>query len=232
MIPIHALSSLLFLFVSHVQSFAQSPLQLWIQHYHQTTFAARWDVTADYGYRWMPESSSQHIGRIDFGYHFGDSFRVSTGIAHLGSYESYKIRSSEIRPFQSISTENLLGNITLSHRIRIEERIYHYQDDGENANADLFEVRARYSLGTSFSLFRWSENASLDLGVSDEVFFNVVSAEESRFFDQNRFFITPTVVCNDQLSVAFAWCNQLSPGPNNLSSEYLFWLQIKSKIDL
>jgi len=212
--------------------------QVWLQYYGQARVSEKWTWQFDGGFRWRDVfvQSSSHILRTSLGYSLGSNVRVSAGLAHLGLYSQEKLLRVEFRPYQDLQLTQALGKLGLSHRFRLEERIFYPVEEGRIQNTDHFNFRFRYAAMLGIPLFKLSRDhpeAAFILFVGDEIFLNFGPEITHNYFDQNRLTLSPTFKFNEALSISLTWNNQFASTP--VASVYthtqVFWVQVRHQMD-
>lgn len=210
----------------------------WVQYYNQTRINEKWNLLFDGGYRWADtfKEPSQYIIRAGLSYNIGSNIHVAAGFAHLGFYTSNELVRTEYRPYQEVGFKTLFDKITLTHRLRIEERFFRQQTISEFANANSFNFRFRYMFLLNIPLKKFNDDPQkeLFLNLGDEIFLNAGKEVVNDVFDQNRFLVSPTYKMNEHLSLALTWNYNFSglKRAGTYTALNVFWLQIKHNLDL
>ena len=212
--------------------------QTWLQYYGQAKLSEKWTWQFDGGFRWrdVVAESSGHIVRTALGYNAGSKVRLAAGIAHLGFYTQEKLLRVEFRPHQEVQLAHDLGKLGLSHRFRLEERIFFPVEQGRIQRTNHFNFRFRYAAMLGIPLFKLSRDhpeSAFILYVGDEIFLNFGPEISHNYFDQNRLILSPTFQFNDALSISLTWNNQFAstPLPSVYAHSQVFWIQVRHQMD-
>lgn len=213
--------------------------QQWFQYYNQARLGDKWTLLSDLGYRWKEgfHKNSQYIIRTAIGYSIHPSVRISLGVAHLGSFIANKVSVFELRPYQELAIKNNFNKTEITHRFRVEERFFNFDNNGEFQLSSDFNFRFRYSIMMGIPLFRLSkENANriFLLYIGDEIFINAGNTIANNFFDQNRIIFSPSLKLNEQVTISLTWNSQFAS--TSLQNTYIYtnviWFQIKHKLGI
>ena len=210
--------------------------QIWIQSYHEAQISDRWTVLLDGGFRWRDgfDDKLAYIARTGIGYSLLPNLRIGGGFAFLGVYGEKKIVGQEYRPYQEISLRDNLGKINLSHRFRVEERIF--KDLLPDPVTADFNFRFRYAIMLGIPVANLSsENPQrkLILNLGNEIFLNAGKEISHRIFDQNRLILSPTLQWSKDLSIAFTYNSQFASTPQaeTFLHSHVAWLQVRYNFD-
>ena len=212
--------------------------QQWLQYYAQIKVAEKWTALADAGYRATDflNDPLQYIVRGGVDYGINPNLHVAAGFAHLGFYSGGKENRIEFRPYQELLNKNKFNKVELTHRFRVEERIFHTVVNGAIQHPATFNFRFRYFFVASIPLFQLSKknaDKKVLLNVGDEIFINAGKEIVYNVFDQNRFLISPTLQVNPVFLISFTWNSQFGATSKQATYNYasVAWLQIRHKIN-
>ena len=116
----------------------------------------------------------------------------------------------EIRPHQEINFKQFFGKLSISHRVRVEERFFLKTDFDQPE----FNFRFRYQLLASFPLVAKENYPSLHLKVADEVMFNAGSNVVNNIFDQNRIYAALQLTRSKNWSTEVGYMNWYQQRPS------------------
>ncbi|OOG76194.1 DUF2490 domain-containing protein [Algoriphagus sp. A40] len=210
--------------------------QVWLQSYHEGRISSKWTALLDGGFRWRNgfDRRLAYIVRGGVGYSLSPKLRVGGGFAFMGIYGEKEIIRHEYRPYQEVLLKDQLGKLSISHRFRIEERIF--KDKVLDFATVDFNFRFRYAVTLGIPLANLSSkdpNRRLVLNLGDEIFLNAGKEITHNTFDQNRLIISPTLQWNKSLSVSLTYNYQYASTPD--ADIYLVshvgWLQIRHNLD-
>lgn len=210
--------------------------QIWIQSYQEGRISSKWTALLDGGFRWKNgfDNRLAYIVRGGVGYSLLPNLRIGGGFAFLGVYGEKQIIRYEYRPYQEILMKGQLGKLSLSHRFRLEERIFK-DKVFDFATAD-FNFRIRYAIMLGVPLANLSSkdpNRKLILNLGDEIFLNAGKQITHNTFDQNRLIISPTLQWNKSVSFSFTYNSQFASTvePDTYLHSHVAWLQIRHNLD-
>ena len=213
--------------------------QQWLQYYNQTKLGKNWVWLTDGGYRWRDgfEESTKYIARTGLGYSINPNMRVSAGLAYLGLYSSGKVSTVELRPYQEFLLKNGLNKIGISNRFRVEKRFFNPVIHEAFPTQNTFNFRFRYAITASIPLSRLSKDdpdKKLLLNIGNEIFINAGNEIVHDVFDQNRFTVSPSVQCSENLTFSLTWNSQFSSTstPESYDNNNVMWLQVRHTLDL
>lgn len=223
-----------------VQAFTQKSTskenQQWVHYYGQAKLSKTWTWLYDGGYRWKDQfdARSQYIIRAAASYKINDRMSVSAGFANLGNYTADKISKTEFRPHQDITIKDALGKVTINHRYRVEQRMFHPVVDGNIGASSEFSWRFRYALTATFPVIvQEGSSRGFYMTLSNELFLMAGKDITYNIFDQNRIMISPTYQHSSNLSVALTYNNQFAGTTKAGAYKHVnvLWLQIRHKVD-
>jgi len=212
--------------------------QQWLQYYAQLKIGEKWTLLADGGYRFSDnfKQSVQYIARTGVDFTINPFIHVSVGFAKLGFYSAEKINKEEFRPYEELLIKNSFKNFDITHRLRLEERLFNPVLKGSIQRPGTFNFRFRYSFMTGVPLFGLSKknaDAKVILNFGDEIFLNAGREIVYNVFDQNRFLVSPTLQFSKNFAVSFTWNSQFAatttPATYNYAS--VAWLQVKQRFN-
>lgn len=180
------------LLLAFLKSEAQSSFHGWLAFSHDQELSKKWKFLADVQFR-----SGENIEYLEtillrpgFSYSFSETFSAALGYAYLGNWQKEdgeKSFGKEHRIWQQVQTENKVGRVELTNRLRLEQRF------AEGSPAYQFSQRLRYYLRAQVPLRKSEEfTRGWFAAAQNEFFANVQNNEKvnNRFFDQNRAFLS------------------------------------------
>lgn len=211
--------------------------QVWIQSYHEGRISGKWTVLLDAGFRWRDGVGDKlaYIVRGGVGYSLSPNLRFGGGFAFMGVYGEKQIIRHEYRPYQELLVKDQLGKLTISHRFRVEERIF--KDEVLDLATVDFNFRFRYAVMLGIPLANLSSkdpNRRLILNLGDEIFLNAGKEISHRIFDQNRLIISPTLQWSKDLGISLTYNSQFgtTTDPDIFLKSNVIWLQVRYNLDL
>lgn len=212
--------------------------QQWLQYYAQIKLGEKWTMLADAGYRSTDhfQQSLLYIVRAGLDYTINPNLHVSAGFANLGFYFAGQENKIEFRPYQELLIKNKFNTVDVTHRFRIEERIFNTVLNGRIQNSARFNFRFRYLCMASIPLFNLSKkyvDKKILLNVGDEIFLNAGKEIVYNVFDQNRFLISPTLQFSKVFLISFTWNSQFAATNKQATYNHasVAWLQVRHKIN-
>lgn len=184
--------------------------QTWVSVNTITKFSNYWGVVADAHIRsnGIFESNNFYLLRGGVSYIPNSSVSITGGYAHMWlapTKEGWTTYSDENRIYQQVQLRTKSGKISITQRIRNEQRwqekIVNDQETGENRFTD----RVRYLL--SFSIPVFNKKSAPELVLSDELLLQFGKEVIYNTFDQNRLFIGIKQSINPNWSYDFGYMN-------------------------
>ncbi|MCI0920221.1 DUF2490 domain-containing protein [Sphingobacterium rhinopitheci] len=133
--------------------------------------------------------------------------------SYIGDTDNKRIRN-EIRPYQQISINNKINNLSISNRLIIEERILN--------NPDIFIVRLRYRLALRVPL---NKSNKFYANLSNELMVNAYNAD---FYDRDRVTAVLGYRIKKSTVIELGYINELRK--NNNSAQYAF-VGVRQSVD-
>lgn len=122
----------------------------------------------------------------------------------------------EIRPFQEITNNQVLGKrVSLSHRLRLEERFVSKNDGNVILDGYNFNYRIRYRPQLNINLSKTDSKTPVNLKIADEIMLNFGGEILYNHFDQNRVIVSVDKTLSKNFSLDFNyshWFQQRSSG--------------------
>lgn len=191
----------------------------------------------DGGFRWNDTFDlSAYIIRGGMGYQISPKTRLAGGFAHMGTMTTgQRISRHEYRPFQELSLRGAWGKTKLTHRFRVEERIF--ESRLAESESTSFNFRFRYAIMLGIPLANLSQKhpeRKLVLNLGDEILLNAGQEHAYQTFDQNRVIISPTLHLNESLSIALTYNSQFASTtvPDAYLYSHVIWIQTRYNLDL
>jgi hypothetical protein len=180
---------LVFLLLSRVPSFAQSPsgtVGSWLMFFNQTRLHEKWSIHSEVQYRSfeLTPNTDQIMLRIGANYHINNNYSASLGYAYVPNFafdkENVKgVQVSENRMWQQFLMKNNLGRVNFEHRYRLEQRWL------QTTNGDKYLNRIRYLIRATVPLNKKTvEKHTVFLTFYDELFIHFSNTP----FDRNRLY--------------------------------------------
>ena len=121
-----------------------------------------------------------------------------------------KLTVPELRPHIQMTYKQLLKNITLEHRYRLEARFFHNTNLPKTELEDGYDfgnLRFRYRLQATIPIVKLGIDKALKLKVADEIYANIGSKIGINVFDQNRIYIGANVDVLANVAVEIGYMN-------------------------
>lgn len=163
----------------------------WIFWSHQQKITEKWQFSSDIQVRTanLPGYINTVLIRPGIGYNVAKNQTLTVGYTYLGTWEKENdqmVYEPENRIFEQYQVENKIQNITVSNRIRFEQRFFHQPNDR------FFAQRFRYNIQAQFPLIANQEfTKGMYAAFQNELFLNIQGKSKinNHVFDQNRTYI-------------------------------------------
>ncbi len=208
--------------------------QQWVQYVNITRLPPNWIVHSSASYRWRDvyRDSFQYHLRTALGYQLTGNMRFLSGIGYFKPFNNSSSFRHEIRPFQEVSFNHILGKTGIINRFQIEERFM------KKIESDLTEpmyFRFRYALFFTFPLMDFAnaeKDNKLGFTVRNELFLNSNTNPKDKIFDLERITLGPILSLNNWRLLAL-WHNQVSSlvADNNYRYTSIFVFQVMQILD-
>ncbi|WP_375419096.1 DUF2490 domain-containing protein [uncultured Hymenobacter sp.] len=222
----------------------------WLVYVGDHKLAPKWTLHTEYQARRVhglrvPQNQLMRLGlghlltarvKVSGGYTYFQTFRY-------GAYPTVAGRASpEQRLYQDVTLSDPLGRLTLSHRLRLEQRWLGTRDDhGEGAVGKwTYQNRIRYQLAGAWAL----QGPTLDdgewyLNAYDELFIGFGPNVQNNIFNQNRLSGGVGYQFTKDAKVELNYLHQISQhaGPDRNSGRPVFednqgfWLNVAYSLD-
>lgn len=193
--------------------------QVWYGYYITADFGKKWFLTMEVENRQFIKPVAQNLFfmRPHLHYKVHKHWDVAAGFAYFlvttqnPQAPKSSLTTPELRPFQEANNSFSWGRLTLTNRLRFEQRwvqktIGQQLDEGYN-----FNLRFRYRIALDVLLYQTkAEKHKVKLRVNDEIMANIPTKLVKNAFDQNR---------------VYAGINYQPPGPVSFEVGYLHWYQ-------
>lgn len=192
--------------------------QLWLGYFNQTRLTQRSGVWLDLHFRSSENFVQQKVlsvFRMGYMYHFANA-RVTAGYAKFTRFATEGSNQIEHRGWQQLEWNDTRSRLTLTHRIRLEERFFMLPIQENQSDRFSFNYRGRYSLSMSFPIIPTKNNGFATLIVSNEVLLNFGKQISNNYFDQNRIFggIAYPIAPNTTAQIGYMFVFQQLPAVN------------------
>lgn len=184
--------------------------------------AKKWQVHTEYQWRRIDliRTWQQSLARLGIAYNLQEKVKVAFGYTYFTTfpYGDYPVAGQgvpthEHRTYQDLQWEDTITRLSLSHRLRLEQR---WLSEMSEANPRqiaswAFQNRIRYQLQTQISL----KGPTLDdkefyLSFFDELFISFGKNVQANIFNQNRLFGGVGYQLNDQFQLELGYLNQIT----------------------
>lgn len=209
--------------------------QQWSQYYNRIKLSEKYTLVSDGSFRWKNNFKEKTLALIRTGlsYNFHESNSVAFGIASTISYSSNRIRKLELRGWQEIYLNERIKRLSISNRIRLEERYFKNVINNELEAGYNFNYRFRYRFYVSIPLNNNTiKDNTVSINIGDEIFLNFGKEIVHTVFDNNRIITGITYQYNMKLSVTLNYVNQFSQSKmiDNFEENDIFWLSLTHNI--
>lgn len=211
----------------------------WLQYYNTVKINEKWTWSSDGGLRFSDtfQHFIQYNFRTQIGYLLTPKIRVDQGFAQSGSFKDGMLEAMEYRPFQQVLLREKIGKVKVSHRFRMEERIFRTAADGDNSAETEFYFRFRYALSLTIPIVSLSSakpEKKLLLSIGDEIFLRAGKSIVYNVFGQNRLVVGPVFQLNNNMDIAILY-NYLfaaTDAPAEYVKSNILWITFKQKLEL
>lgn len=212
--------------------------QQWFHYTNQIKITNHWSIKSDVDYRWKNGFSdpSLYFLRLSGQFRLNSGMSFEGGYANIGYYRNDVVYKLEHRLYQEACVQQKAGIFYLSHRYRIEERVFDPLIDEGSQNPEFaLRFRFRVQLGIPILQFNFNEKErSVTLNLGDEIMINAGPGVVNNIFDRNRLMVTPCLRWNEFFAISLTY-NMEYAGTSNaefLSSNDVLWLTIVHNIDI
>lgn len=201
---------------------ATSPItnqsQAWYGYYVTADFGKKWFLTVEAENRQFIKPSAQNLFllRPHLHYKVHKHWDVAAGFAYFlvttqNPTTISRLTTPELRMFEEANNSFSWGRLTLTNRLRVEQRWIRKTANGELAEGHNFNIRFRYRIGLDVLLYQTkAEKHKVKLRINDEIMANIPTKVVKNAFDQNRI---------------YTGINYQPPGPMSFEVGYLNWFQ-------
>lgn len=185
-------------------------LQTWVSLNTVTKFNDHWGIIADVHVRenGFFESNNFYLLRGGVTYIPNASVIVTGGYAHMWlspTKEGWSTYADENRIYQQTQLNTKVGKVSITQRLRNEQRWQEKMANDEPTGEWRFTNRVRYLVSFTIPVFNKKKLPSLVL--SDELLIHFGKEVVYNTFDQNRLFIGIRQNINPKLSYDFGYMN-------------------------
>jgi hypothetical protein len=167
--------------------------QTWLAYFNQTRFTEKSGLWLDVHHRLTGDffnKPSITIVRFGYIYYITDHVRLGVGDTFAKQYSDVGPDVPEHRPWQQIQWTEKKSKLTVSQRLRVEQRFRRNVLDGDLTDSYNFNWRFRYNLQLTFPLRGEAISPSTPFAVfNNELHINAGKNINYNYFDQNRLFV-------------------------------------------
>lgn len=194
----------------HTQNEVNNQVQSWFSLNANLKFNEQWSLLTDFHVRRNDFTSqdSFYFIRGAIGYMPNSKILFALGYAHMWlapTKPEWSTFSDENRVYQQAQLSSKIGNVSILHRIRNEQRWQEKIANDESTGDNRFTDRVRYLLSCNIPIFKKSSLPSLV--ISDEILIHFGKEVVYNTFDQNRFFVGIKQTISPKLSLDFGYMN-------------------------
>ncbi len=177
--------------------------QSWISLNTTERFTSKWGMVADVHYRanQIFANPNFYFVRAGVNYWLKDNITFTLGYAHMWlapTTNGLHTFSNENRVYEQAQIVSKIGNVTMLHRIRNEQRWQEKISADTSTHTNKFTDRIRYLASFTIPIVKNSHFPSFVL--SDELSMQTGKEVVYNVFDQNRFFVGIKQNINKRLS--------------------------------
>lgn len=184
--------------------------QTWVSLNNTIMFSKHWGLLADLHMRRTDflDSESFYLTRGAIAYATENKQVMALGYGHMWTAPSnpnWKNFSNEDFIYQLYQFNSKIGNVSVLHRFRNEQRWQQIMVNDAYAGDKRFSDRVRYLISFDIPIFK--KKSLPKLSISDEVMIQFGKEFAYNTFDQNRFFIGIKQSITPKLSFDFGYMN-------------------------
>jgi hypothetical protein len=225
------LSSWVFIFSSYAQKTIDDQLHGWVLYQGNHKLNSQFDLHTEYQWRRANGFADwqQSLARVGLDYKLNPSVTISGGYAWILTYpygsQPIANQTNENRLWQQLILKQLIGNLQVQHRYRLEQRWIDNQ----------FKQRMRYRAQVLIPLQKSfvDKKQGLFLNVNNEVFLGFGKGIGKNILDQNRFIGAVGYQFNKDFSLQMGYLNQFVIKPDGLHIErnHTLWTSVMYNLD-
>ena len=171
---------------------------IWYAYIQNLKINDRFSIQTDIQERYFiaPAKQGQFLIRSAFKTIIASNWDFGAGIAffltNTDPSVDYTLETPEVRPHIEFNNKQTLKHVSISHRYRLEARVFHNISGSELVKGFGFgNMRFRYQFGVDFPLNKPKENKNtVKLRLAEEMMLNFGSKIKYNLFDQNRVYAT------------------------------------------
>lgn len=214
----------------------------WYMYFGNHRLSDRVGIHTEYQWRRMGlgESWKQSLLRLGLDYHPNARIVLTGGYGHIRTFQ-YGLQPSdyvfnEHRIWEQIFIKSLIGRLSMSHRLRIEQRFIERKVLQSNEEYSLsgfrYTNRIRYRIFTAVPLKvdHLTDNTAF-IAFYDEIMFGFGGGMTGNF-DQNRFYLGLGWNFTRNFNLQAGYLNQFIRKPDGLNPEQNHVLQIGLQYDI
>ncbi|MEJ7647045.1 MAG: DUF2490 domain-containing protein [Chryseolinea sp.] len=163
----------------------------WLMYFGNHKFSSRIGLHAEIQWRRNDffSENQQLLLRTGLDFYLKHDIRFTVGYAFIETYPYGEFAVPQAFPehriWQQLLVQQILGNVKLSHRYRLEQRMIGNSSTGQFQNGR-YENRVRYMAKATFNIT--NDDHPIFAAVYDEVFINFGKDVAYNIFDQNRLY--------------------------------------------
>jgi hypothetical protein len=225
------LSSWVFIFSSYAQKTIDDQLHGWVLYQGNHKLNSQFDLHTEYQWRRANGFADwqQSLARVGLDYKLNPSVTISGGYAWILTYpygsQPIANQTNENRLWQQLILKQLIGNLQVQHRYRLEQRWIDNQ----------FKQRMRYRAQVLIPLQKSfvDKKQGLFLNVNNEVFLGFGKGIGKNILDQNRFIGAVGYQFNKDFSLQMGYLNQFVIKSDGLHIErnHTLWTSVVYNLD-
>ncbi|MEM7513453.1 MAG: DUF2490 domain-containing protein [Bacteroidota bacterium] len=206
----------------------------WFQYYQSIQLSPNWSIRSDGGFRWQEgfKEKSQFLIRSNLRYDLTSDINISVGMALFGAFLADTLSRREFRTQQQLGYIHQVGKLSLSHRLRIEQRqFFPLNESLSNSLVHRFRYRVMLSWPL-LSLSNKDPDKLLSLILGDEVLFHAGKDIVYNTFSQNRVLVGPSFQLSESLSISLLYNHMWTVvnEPNTYHQSAILWVGVRHSI--
>lgn len=225
------LSILTVVLTTHAQKSIDDQFHTWSVYQGNHHLTDKWDLHTEYQFRRADGFANwqQSLARIGLDYKLNPSLTISGGYGWIISYpygsQPIANQTNENRLWQQVILKQLVGNLQIQHRYRLEQRWIDTQFKQR------FRYRAQVLLPLQMSYI--DQKIGFFMNINDEIFLGFGQGIGKNILDQNRFITAFGYQFNKDFNIQMGYLNQFVVKADGLNMErnHTLWTSLTYNLD-
>ncbi len=150
--------------------------QTWLQYYNTIFLTNDWNIVSDITLRGnsLFEEKAQFLVRTGIKKNISKNLSFTFGAAKSQKFKNDELASNEFRPYQEVMVKSNTRKLSITNRVRIEERFTKSID----TNVNSYQTRVRYRFQSKLPLFKLKRR-EINASVAVEPFVSIPKLSSS-----------------------------------------------------